>query len=82
MIGFIMKLFDVDKDIFFYLSDIVFWSEKDLFGLCVSGELFVYRLYCRIKIRSLKKKKKIERGKILFVWKKYFFIFICIIFYR
>lgn len=56
MIGFIMKLFDVDKDIFFYLSDIVFWSEKDLFGLCVSRELFVYRLYCKIKIRSLKKK--------------------------
>lgn len=58
MTGLIMKLSDADKD----LSDIVFWSEKDLFGLCVSRELSAHRPHCKTKIRSLKKKKKNQKG--------------------
>lgn len=58
MTGLIMKLSDADKD----LSDIVFWSEKDLFGLHVSRELSAHRPHCKTKIRSLKKKKKNQKG--------------------
>lgn len=58
-----MKLSDADKDTSFHLSDIVFWSEKDLFGLCVSRELSAHRPHCRTKIRSLKKKKKNREGE-------------------
>lgn len=62
MTGLIMKLSDADKDTSFHLSDIVFWSEKDLFGLCVSRELSAHRPHCKTKIRSLKKKKKQQKG--------------------
>lgn len=79
MTGLIMKLSEADKDTSFHLSDIVFWSKKEMFGLFVSWELSAHRPHCRTK--KDKGSKKQRRVKFC-LHAESTFLPLCIICYR